>query len=298
MKNPENAILVSQEDRFNDDLSLVDLVSFIQNNFRRLIVVTLIGGFLGLAIAFLLPEQWEARALVRVGRIGNVGNVGNVGNAGSPIEEPLLILERVKTQSFQNDVLKRLDLVAISSGAKPKISFGTIKAQLEKSELVKLTLKGGSQDVVKQQMNAVINELIDVHYKMSASTINYLQQELKSIDLALKNSNVESERLKKLLNKSNSLSERSLSQAVLISSLLLMREGELRNLRDSKRMLELQLRPERTFTTDIFEKIEVSTEPVFPKKTIFAVTGLFLGLLLGIMWCLLKSNRASGINSR
>ena len=55
--------------------------------------------------------------------------------------------------------------------------------------------------------------------------------------------------MKSLDGRTDSLNEKSFSQAALLSNILLAREAELKNSRDRKRVLEEQLSPERTFST-------------------------------------------------
>lgn len=280
MDKSENVALMIRDGRFDDELSLLDLVAFVRRNIRILLGGSLIGGALGLGIAFSLHAQWEAIALIRIGQLGNVGNVGNVG---SPVEPPLQLVDRIKNKSFQKEVLKRLRMSVDDHNVDVKCFHDSLKVKLEKSELINLKLEAGSADEAKLKMNAVVNELKEIHKKMSSPTITRLQQELVTIDLELSHASVESERLRKSLEASNSQNEITFSQAALVSNLLLAREGELRGLRDRKRVLEEQLSPERTFSTDIFGRVEVSTEPVFPKKLLFAAAGLLLGLILSVL---------------
>jgi len=287
MRKSEKAALVTREDQFDDELSLLDLVAFIRRNVRILLGGALIGGVLGLTIAFTLPAEWEASAVIRIGQFGNSGNPGNPGN---PIEPPLQAVDRIKNKSFQDDVLKQFEISTDQNDAKVRIFRDSLKGRLEKSELISLTLRGWSADEASQHMSAVINELKNIHTRMSAPTISRWHQELESIELELKQASNEAERLAKSLGvRSNFLNERNFSQAVLASNILIAREGELRSFRDRKRMLEEQLSPERTFATDVLGRVEVSTEPVFPKKSLFAEAGLFVGLLLGALLSMLKS---------
>lgn len=281
MSKSENAAIMINEDQFDDELSLLDLIAYIQKNFRTLLGGALVGSVFGLGIAFSLPAQWEASALVRIGQLGNVGNVG------SPIEPPLQLVDRIKNKSFQKDVLTRLRMSADDNNYDVKCFHKSLQVKLEKSELINLKLEAGSADEAKLKMNAVVNQLKDIHKKMSSPTISRLQQELAMIDLELSHASVESERLRKSLEASNSQSERTFSQAALVSNLLLARENELRAFRDRKRILEESLSPERTFSTDVLGRVEVSSEPVFPKKPLFAVAGLLLGLLLSVLLTLM-----------
>jgi uncharacterized protein involved in exopolysaccharide biosynthesis len=283
MNKSKNPLSLTHEDQLDDELSLLDLVAFMQRNFYALLGGALLGAVLGVVIAFVLPAQWQASALVRVGQLGSVVNVG------SPIEPHLQLVDRIKNRSFQNDVLTRLGQKNGDDDVKAKLFRETLGVKLEKSDLISLTLKGTSSNEVKQQMNAVIIELNSIHAKTSAPSISRWQQELASTELELKRASDEIEKLAKSLNGSNSLSERVFSQAALVNSLLIARGSELRSFGERKRILEEQLSPERTFATSVLGQIVVSERPVFPKKLPFGLAGLFLGLLSALLWCAMKS---------
>ena len=85
----------------------------------------------------------------------------------------------------------------------------------------------------------------------------------------VKKANAESERLAFLLNGTKeSLSEKTFSQAAILSSVLLVREAELKNSRERKNELEAQLSPEFTFATK--EIVELwFLRSLFSKKNLF-----------------------------
>lgn len=295
MNKSENSELVSQVGQVGEELSFLDLVTFTRRNLVSLITSTLIGGVLGLLIAFMLPAQWEANALVRIGQLGEAGSTGSTGSTIETIEPPLQVLDRIKNKSFKNDVLKNLGITIGEDDFNASLFRDTLKAKLEKSELISLSLRGMSPSEVEQHMNAVVNELKNIHLRMSLPTINRLHQELESIEQELKQANVEAERLAKSLNgQSDKLNEKNFSQAALLSNVLIVREGELRSFRDRKRMLEESLSPERTFVTNVLGRIEVSQKPVFPKKSLFVTAGLVMGLLLGVLLSILRFGSRSG----
>jgi len=284
MSKSENAALATREDQFYDQLSLLDLVAFIRRNLGTLIGGALIGAALGLALAFILPAKWEANALIRVGQLGFVGIVAN------PIEPPLQLVDRIKNTSFQNDVLRSLGVDTGEDDSDAKLFRDTLKVKLEKSELINLTLRGMSPDEAKLNMSAVVNELKAIHLRMSVPTTHRWHQELALIESELKHAKTEAEQLAKSLGAGAALlNDRNFPQAALLSNILIAREGELRSFRDRKLMLEEQLSPERTFATDVLGRVHVSTDPVFPKKPLFAVAGLVMGLLLGVLLSTLKS---------
>jgi hypothetical protein len=299
MNKTENVALTPDEDQFDDELSFPDLVTLIRRNLGALLGGALMGGVLGLTLAFVLPAQWEGNASIRIGQLGNTGNAGNEGEVGSAIEPPLQVVDRIKNKSFKNDVLKSLGLSTDEDDANAKLFRDTLKVKLEKSRLISLSLRGKSPDEVKLHMNAVVNELKNIHVRMSESTINRWHQEQEYIEQELKEANAEVERLaKSLVGQSDSLNDRNFSQAALLSNVLIGREGELLSFHDRKRMLEERLSPERTFATDVLGRIEISQEQVFPKKSIFIIAGSVMGLLLGVLLSLRFVGSRSGVKTK
>jgi len=71
MNKSEDVVLKVSESLLDDELSLQDLVAFVRRNFYTLLTGLFIGGILGLVIAFSIPAQWEATALIRIGQLGN-----------------------------------------------------------------------------------------------------------------------------------------------------------------------------------------------------------------------------------
>lgn len=271
-----------------DELSLIDLVAFVKRNGLILISGAILGGILGLIIAFSIAPQWEATALLRVGQLGSTGTTG------SAIEPSLQVVDRIINKSFQNDVLKNLGLSTREDDGAANGFRGALKVKLEKSDLIALSIRGSSQSEAKNNLSAVIAEVKKIHSQMLRPSIKRLEQELAAIEQTLMKANAESERLVKSLDgRTDTLSDKSFSQAALLSNILLVRESELNNARDRKQILEEALSPERTFSTKEIGRVEVSENPVYPKNFLFGLSGSFFGFILGVFWCMLKSLRSN-----
>ena len=273
------------ENESTDEFDLLDLVNFIRRNFIYLLWGMLLGLALALILAFLLPKQYQAKALVRVGEIGNVNATGTI------IEPSLQVVDRIKSQSFQDDVLQALNVsLENDDDVLVKQFRKNLNVKLEKSELISLSLKALSRAEAINNMQEVVNQLNKSHNKMSYPTISRLKLELVSVNDELKLADKDMKQLSKtLVIQSEKITDMKFSQSVLLNSLRISKEEEYRNFRNTKRMLDERLSPERTFPTHVLGRIEVSKKPVYPNYSIFIAVGLFLGLFAGLLYILARN---------
>ena len=281
----QNQLVKSQEYDSQDEFNLMDALNFMRCNAKYLLVGMLLGVIVAVVIAVLLPKQYEAKALIKIGQIGN-----NSPN-GLPIEPGLQVVDRIKSQSFQDAVLVALGVSTEDDDDVLVQQFRkNLKVKLEKSELLSLNLKALSRAEAVLIMQEVFNQLNMTHNKLLYPTVSRLKLELDSVNNELKLADVESKQLMKALEtQSDKITDTKFSQTVLLNSLRMSKDQEYRSFRDTKRLLEEKLSPERTFATHVLGKVEVSKKPIFPKYGIFAVAGLFLGLVLSLVYIAIKS---------
>ena len=279
------------------ELSILDLMTFIWRNRLALLGGATIGSALGLAVTFTLPAQWEATALLRVAQLGGStpvepplrGAVVEPPLRGAVlVEPPLRVVARVTQKSFEDDVLRRVDIPLDEKNPKVILLRDSLKVKVEKPDLVGMRVRGASPDEAARFADAVIAELAGAHAKMAEPTLLRWHSEVREIDIELKRGEHEIERLSGLLERPLGATQTAALSQTMLSNILLSRETELRGFRERKRALQEQLSPERTFPTAAWGVVEVSTQPVFPKKSLFAAAGLMIGMLAGVLLSVLK----------
>jgi uncharacterized protein involved in exopolysaccharide biosynthesis len=267
------------QNQINDEFAITDAIKFINLNFRILLTGALLGGLLGLVISVILPARWEATTLIQVGQLANNGN-GSVA-----IESPLQALDRIKSKSFQNDVLVHLGIPISEKDKETERFHSLLKVKLEKSNLIRVSIQAHSQQQAGKLLDGLIDELKKIHLKTSTTSINRWIKELQQIRHELETANAESMRLEKLLHSHEiSLNDISFSRATLLSNILLLRENEVKNLRNRESELQDYLSPVRTYETNQVGRTEISEDSVFPNKSIFCFVGLLIGLFFSALW--------------
>lgn len=300
MNGSGNKELLAGGAQSDDELSLLDLVMFVRRHGAILLGGTLIGGVLGLAVAFALPAQWEASALILVGQLRGADLVEPGADlvGADLVEPPSRVVDRVTQKSFKDDTLKRMDVSPDESNPKASLLLNSLKVKVEKSGLVGVRVRGATPDEAARFANALIVELISAHTKIAEPTLQHWHDEIEKIDMELIRLNSEIEGLNSEIEGLNNLLARSarefsaasLFQAISASNALLDRKTESHKFLERKRTLQEQINPERTFPTSSFGQIEVSAQPVFPKKSIFAASGLVIGLLMAVLLSLSRSH--------
>ena len=187
--------IAANETELADDFDLLDVINFIRRNFIYMLWGALLGLAIGGLLVVLLPKQFEATALVKIGEIANINA------AGSAIESSLLVVDRIKSRSFQDDVLNTLKISTDDDDSALVKQFrASLKITLEKSELLSLSVNANSRAQANALMQGVVNQLNTVHYKMSYPSIARLKLELDSVNNEIKLADEESKKFSKVLD--------------------------------------------------------------------------------------------------
>lgn len=81
------------------------------------------------------------------------------------------------------------------------------------------------------------------------------------------------------------------SENVLLDNMISGNAADIRLLQQRRNTLQEQLNPERTFNTRVIGETVVSRDPVFPKRSLFSVSGGLIGLLIGLIYIAWRGNR-------
>jgi uncharacterized protein involved in exopolysaccharide biosynthesis len=272
-----------------EEISLFDLWEKLRAGWRYVLGGTLIG-VLGAAVAlFVVPNQYEAMAVVQVGQMGQVGQVGQVGLVGqisfTPAEPPAQAVERMKSPAFQLAVAKAVGderwlNALLNAGVSSVLSVASPKGALN---LIDLKAKGGSPEAAKKIVNAAIEELAKRHIEISKPAFDRLTLEADLAREKLKRAESELQKLNKLASGVGVKDER-FTQLSLMTNLRVQKEAEIFQQRQLISTLEGALTPPNTQPAKAIEDVFISDKPVSPKKGLLMPLGLVGGFLFGVMW--------------
>ena len=262
-----------------DEISLFDLFEKLRAGWRFLM-----GGALGgLAVAGIAimtsPATYEATALLQVAQVGQIGPSEKMAQASrgvvssTPIEDPEVAAERMKSAAFQAAVLKTVG----------RSTTGSFSVRIPKTApaLVEVSAKAGSAEGAKQIVEVAIAELAARHAKIAEKAITRLTSDLESSRDRFRQLEAEQNALVQLIRRAGT---DQLTQLSLMASLRVQKESEMASQRFMVLALEAALSPPNTQAAHALEEITSSDRPVSPKKGMILALGFLGGLLLGIMW--------------
>ncbi|KAF7962938.1 hypothetical protein AWV80_15730 [Cupriavidus sp. UYMU48A] len=138
--------------------------------------------------------------------------------------------------------------------------------------------------------------MINIHAALAKPTLDKLKADLADVSESLIIEEKRRTQLAALLETRDRAGiTGKFSENVLLSDIANNNDKQLRQLRLHKNVVEEMLSPERTFNTRILGAVDVTRRAVYPKKSIFAIAGLMVGLFLALVIGLWSDRRASAV---
>ena len=231
-----------------------------------------------LVVSFLLKPVWEATAVVQVGQ------VGQVGQAGQLIEPVARVVERLKVRSFGDAVLAGLGVPRDEKNPLAHLFRHSLQVKpLPAADLIEVRVRGYSRQEASQWADAIFEKLHKIHAELAAPTIQRLKQQMAEVTQQITQTQTARDALFDVTTrlKRHGGPDAFMEQIVLANTLV-MRDAELRALEQTKRVVEEQLSPVRTYPTSLMGEVYVANDPVAPKKGLIVALAGVLGLVLGV----------------
>lgn len=264
------------------------LTTFLKRHGLRFAICSLLGVAVAIGVTSMLPKQWPATMLFQVGQ------VGQIGGQASPIllADPNNIVQRVKFPGFVLQVLTSQNLPSDSSASdRGSLLKSSLAASLAKGgDLIELSVKGYSPEEATENLKAAFKIIEYEHGQLLAPSMIRLKKNLDDTTLSLKKIEDERQAILEPINaaKNSNNIDKKFSESILLTNMMKLNDADARNLRDQKNALEERLSPYRTFNTKAVTPIYTPQKPIFPKKSIAAILGLFFGIFIGTILAVRK----------
>lgn len=290
--NPNNTPLGA-----GDSISGADVIRFVRTQFRWVAGFLILGVVGGAAVSYAFPREWEATSVLQIGQVDD----GPPTLAGAPtplpIDSPQRAVERVKVRSFEDGVLKALSY-PVDDRQDPRshlVRKTLLARQVPDTNLISISAHGFSAEQAKQIVQVAQDQLMVAHGEFVADAIKRLRASMAEVDTEITDARAKRGRMDAVTGGSrvqmggggsNEAAAMLLGNMVDVSNASLLAAAERR--RDD---LSRALSPDHTFNTKPLGAVAVSDFPVAPKRSVFAMLGGLLGLMVGLLIASARSSR-------
>ncbi len=256
---------------FEEDLSLKDIIDFLIESWKSIIVAGLLGVLASAVYLTVTPNQYQASAQIQMAQISASNN--NANPLGVNIEEPNLLMARLRLPtSFSVEVIKACGFEDSSSPAESLASSAKFSAVKGLDSMIELKINSNSKEIAINCAQALFESI-----KTSQNQIikPYIQE---SKALLVK--------YEARLASSQSLLSKADKSGAALSVAYLANRDEVKFLTEEIMRLNKFITTAETRQAKLFSPIYVADAPVFPKKKASLIFGLMTGLLLGLLFVL------------
>jgi uncharacterized protein involved in exopolysaccharide biosynthesis len=259
-----------------EEISLFDLWEKLRDGWKA-IAAGLVLGAAGAATAIVvLPQKYEAQALMRVGNI-----------AGGVIESPDLVVQRVGAPAFRLELAEKIGdeelLADLRANATVNKNFASA-APVKGTPLIALKAEAASRELALRTVNELVAMLEKRHNELGDSLRKKVENDIAITREKLKVAERESAELEKTSVGAATLKDTQFAPVSLLTSMRVQKQAEVFGLRQQLTALESSLLPPSTQSTQPIEAPYAADKRVSPKRSLLLALGTLGGLLAGVLW--------------
>lgn len=268
-----------------DEISLKNIIDFLAESWKVIVLGGVAGGLLGLGYGLIAPAKYQATANIQVAKV-----------AGADVEAPAVLVEKLKMPMYYSQ--KTYAACNVMDKLEPgEVIAKTLKPTLSKTApIITISYREESREDAQKCLEGVLDDVRSNQSLLAKPIFESKMNQLLNLKLKLESA----EKIVKMLPKNNAgfdFSDSKFSASTLLLATTLSKDNEIKDLRTAINDLEILLVEPQTkdtfLTTPIYSpKIKVSPN----RKMILVgglVTGLFIGLLLMIGKRVYSANKAS-----
>ncbi len=253
----------------DDEINLWELMNQIKDGWQWVVGggVAALAGAIGFVL--LAPAQYEATAVVQPATVGALTTTTTTTT--TPIEPVAQTLERLKLVTFYSD-----DIVKACDAVSAKDLANNVKVNLIKgNNLLSISYRAESSVLANACISKIVTQLTHSQAAIAAPLI----KELQSQQVSTKQQIDDVERFLAAGEK------RATSSPVSgeLSTLMLLKRGDLTTLQKLYREQRVQLTEPLTQPIKLLEPIYAPEKPVSPKRLMVVAISLIGGLFIGLL---------------
>ncbi|TPQ39675.1 Wzz/FepE/Etk N-terminal domain-containing protein [Cupriavidus pinatubonensis] len=259
--------------------ALADLLKTFRASIKQLLLATVLGALIALAITQFLTPKWTGMVTVQVGQIAAPGQAPRL------IETQLTTIVRLNLPSFRTDVLKSLGLPSPDSGHKEAtLLFDSMRATPSKgADVLNLQVSAFSREQAAKALQASVALLDGSHRSFFQPSLERMKADLAKTTAKLADAEREYDQTYRALKSGSTQATGTVgTRDILTSNVLSTLQQQILELKNHKAQLEDGLDPARSYPTRVIGEVYVPKRPSTPGKLLVVAAGALLGLFVGL----------------
>lgn len=290
MLQPQKELETMQDEKTRNNLQ--EIASELRPIVLSAIVGLLLGTLGGVIFFSMMPSEWEAQALVRIGL------TARDQNKIETIESQASTVERIRTESFKYEVsssLKADSTQAASGGSLPR---RTMKAAVVPgTDLIRISARGLTPEAAKIAVDTAARKLREVHAQMAAPFLEDVEQRLAFVESRITDKNKDLQRIQVEIFEVLRKPKAETAQVLLLQSMMDDASKQLNVFHAERLDLLRTIRLLRTASTTPIVPTFTKTEPVSPSLSKVLIMSAVLGGMFGCVVAWSKMRTKSGLRS-
>jgi LPS O-antigen subunit length determinant protein (WzzB/FepE family) len=260
----------------DDAMSLADVLQFLSEAWKTVAGTAVLSTGLGLVAAFVLPEKFEASALVEPAKV-----------LGGYIETSSVLAEKMRSPTYYSTAT--LDTCAYSGKRNARREFvKDLKPQVSRqSAFVSIGMKAASPELARQCLAAVLEDVkreqADQMVQRIAVAKARLKREEERLVLAERVMNSISDRTVEQARRSAGASGSEVAGSTLVFVATQAKQAEITSLKNGVDQLAMELAEPQTRQANLPTPIFSPDEKEEPKRLLILVGACLGGLMLGLL---------------
>ncbi len=254
-----------------DEISLKDIIDFLAESWKIIVLGGVAGGLLGLGYGLITPAKYQATANIQVAKV-----------AGTDVEAPALLVEKLKMPMYYSQ--KTYVACNVMDKLEPgEVIAKTLKPTLTKTApIITISYREESREDAQKCLESVLDDVRSNQSLLAKPIFESKTNQLLNLKLKLESA----EKIVKILPKNNAgfdFSDSKFSASTLLLATTLSKENEIKDLRTAINDLEIALVEPQTKGAFLTTPIYAPQQKVSPKLTMILIGGLVAGLFIGLL---------------
>jgi LPS O-antigen subunit length determinant protein (WzzB/FepE family) len=254
-----------------DEISLKDIIDFLVESWKTIVLGGVVGGLLGLGYGLIAPAKYQATANIQVAKV-----------AGADVEAPAILIDKLKMPMYYSQK------TYVACNVTDKLDPGEEIAKILKPTLAKtapiitISYREESREDAQKCLVSVLDDVRSNQSLLAKPIFESKTNQLLNFKLKLESA----EKIVKILPKNNAgfdFSDSKFSASTLLLATTLSKENEIKDLRTAINDLEIALLEPQTKEAFLTTPIYAPQQKVSPKQSIILIGGLVAGLFIGLL---------------